>query len=101
VAAVEATTADDEHDPEGATIAYERQQLAALLEQARRDRRDLELALVRMDEGSYGRCERCGGPIAAERLEARPAVRTCIECARGGGPRPGSGGSAGQAGTAR
>ena len=72
---------DDEHDPEGATIAFERAQLAALIDQARSHLAELDDALDRLREGSYGRCERCGRPIAAERLAARPAARTCITCA--------------------
>ena len=82
LAASEASNADDEHDPEGATIAFERQQVAALLEAARRGHHDLERALARLDEGTYGTCETCGRPIAAGRLEARPDARTCIACAR-------------------
>jgi RNA polymerase-binding transcription factor DksA len=72
---------DDEHDPEGATIAFERSQVESLLSQARRHLADLERAVERLDEGTYGTCERCGGPIAPERLVARPAARTCITCA--------------------
>ena len=72
---------DDEHDPEGATIAFERAQLAALLGQAEQHLADLDQAVRRLDQGSYGRCERCGRPIAAARLAARPAARTCIRCA--------------------
>ena len=82
VAASRASNADDEHDPEGATIAFERQQIAALLDQARRRLADVEAALARRDAGGYGSCESCGGPIAPERLAARPAARTCIRCAR-------------------
>ncbi|MCW2684164.1 MAG: Zinc finger, DksA/TraR C4-type [Blastococcus sp.] len=82
VAASKASNADDEHDPEGATIAFERQQVVALLDQARRRLDDVETALVRREEGGYGSCEVCGRPIAAERLAARPAARTCIDCAR-------------------
>jgi DnaK suppressor protein len=82
VAASKASNADDEHDPEGATIAFERQQLAALLEQARRRLADVDAALPRGDAGGYGICESCGRPIAAARLAARPAARTCISCAR-------------------
>lgn len=81
VAASESSNADDEHDPEGATIAFERQQVRALLNQARRTRDDLESALRRLDEGGYGTCERCGGPIGTERLQARPTAPTCIACA--------------------
>ncbi|CAA9279294.1 MAG: hypothetical protein AVDCRST_MAG57-3684 [uncultured Blastococcus sp.] len=82
VAASRASNADDEHDPEGATIAFERQQLVALLDQARRRLEDVESALARRAEGVYGRCQTCGRPIAPERLAARPAARTCIDCAR-------------------
>jgi RNA polymerase-binding protein DksA len=82
VAASQSSNADDEHDPEGATIAFERQQVVALLEQARRRLSDVDAALVRRDAGEYGICETCGRPIAAERLAARPAARTCIDCAR-------------------
>lgn len=73
---------DDEHDPEGATIAFERQQVVALLEQARHRLADVDAALARRETGNYGICEQCGRPIGAERLAARPWVRTCIECAR-------------------
>jgi RNA polymerase-binding protein DksA len=82
VAASRSSNADDEHDPEGATIAFERQQVAALLEQARRRLADVEAAVRAVESGTYGRCEACGRPIAAERLAARPTARTCIDCAR-------------------
>ncbi len=82
VAASRASNADDEHDPEGATIAFERQQVAALLESAQRRLADVDAALARRAAGGYGACEDCGRPIAPERLAARPAARTCIECAR-------------------
>jgi DnaK suppressor protein len=42
----------------------------------------LERALEKLDEGSYGRCDRCGGPIAPGRLEAAPESVLCIDCAR-------------------
>jgi RNA polymerase-binding protein DksA len=82
VEASASSNADDEHDPEGATIAFERQQTAALLEQARRRLAEIDAALARRDAGAYGVCETCGRPIGAERLAARPAARTCIDCAR-------------------
>ena len=81
VAASRASNADDEHDPEGATIAFERQQVAALLEQARRRLADVEAAVRAVEAGIYGVCETCGRPIGAERLAARPTARTCIDCA--------------------
>ncbi|MBB3085374.1 TraR/DksA family transcriptional regulator [Geodermatophilus sabuli] len=82
VAASRSSNADDEHDPEGATIAFERQQVAALLDAARRRLADVDAALARRETGDYGTCEDCGRPIAPERLAARPAARTCIDCAR-------------------
>jgi DnaK suppressor protein len=82
VEASASSNADDEHDPEGATIAFERQQTAALLEQARRRLADIDAALARRETGNYGVCEGCGRAIGAERLAARPAARTCIDCAR-------------------
>jgi DnaK suppressor protein len=81
VAASADSNADDEHDPEGATIAFERQQVAALLEQARRTRADVEHALALHASGQGGWCENCGAAIGEERLEARPTARTCISCA--------------------
>jgi RNA polymerase-binding transcription factor DksA len=72
---------DDEHDPEGATIAFERAQTASLLEQARARLADMDQAIRSIEAGIYGICEDCGQPISAERLAARPAARTCIGCA--------------------
>ena len=77
--------ADDEHDPEGATIAFERAQVAALLAQAEAHLTASTEALHRLDAGGYGTCERCGAAIARERLLARPTARTCITCAAAGG----------------
>ena len=82
VAASRASNADDEHDPEGTTIAFERQQVVALLEQARLRLADVEAAIRNVESGIYGICETCGRPIAPERLAARPSARTCIDCAR-------------------
>jgi DnaK suppressor protein len=73
---------DDEHDPEGATIAFERQQVDAIRAQAVGRLIDLDHALEQLAAGHYGVCESCGRPIAADRLAARPAARTCIACAR-------------------
>jgi DnaK suppressor protein len=74
---------DDEHDPEGATLAFERQHAAALLEAAREQVAAIDAALERLAEGRYGVCDRCGRPIGEDRLAARPTARTCIECASG------------------
>lgn len=91
VAAAESSNADDEHDPEGATIAWEREQLAATLARAVETRTELDAALAALAAGSYGVCERCGRRIDPARLEALPRTRTCITCAAGSGSsRPGS-----------
>jgi DnaK suppressor protein len=72
---------DDEHDPEGATIAFERQHVAALLSQAREHLTEIDAAIRKLAEGSYGRCERCAQDIGAARLAARPVATTCMNCA--------------------
>jgi len=84
VAAADTANSDDEHDPEGATIAFERQHVAALIAHARARLREVDDALERLAEGRYGRCVRCGKAIGRERLVARPAASLCIECAAGG-----------------
>lgn len=81
VDASEASNADDEHDPEGATIGFERAQLSALIAQTRTRVEDLDRAREQMSSGSYGVCEQCAGPIGGERLAARPSARRCIACA--------------------
>lgn len=81
VAASRDDNADDEHDPEGATIAFERAQIAAVIRQVAAEVEEVEAALARVDAGSYGVCERCGDRITAGRLEARPTARTCFRCA--------------------
>jgi DnaK suppressor protein len=86
VAGSAGSNGDDEHDPEGSTVAFERAQVGALLREARAYLGDLERALVRLEAGDYWTCESCGGPIAPERLAARPATRACIGCAGSAGP---------------
>lgn len=81
VAASRDSNADDEHDPEGATIAFERAQVAALVVQVQGHLNEVEAAVQRLEGGTYGFCGRCGRPIAKARLLARPAARTCISCA--------------------
>ena len=72
---------DDEHDPEGTTIAFERQQVVALLRQATADREALLLARDRIEQPGYGVCEHCKGFIGLERLLALPSAARCISCA--------------------
>ncbi|WP_261167255.1 TraR/DksA family transcriptional regulator [Microbacterium sp. Marseille-Q6965] len=76
-----AATADDEHDPEGGTLAEEWSRLAGLDAQAATELSDVEDALARLDAGTYGSCARCGRPIPVERLRARPSASLCVRCA--------------------
>jgi RNA polymerase-binding transcription factor DksA len=72
---------DDEHDPEGSTVAFERARVAALLADAESHLLDLDRALAKLAAGTYSLCEVCGQEIPQGRLEALPATRTCIGCA--------------------
>ena len=81
IESADTTGTDDEHDPEGATIAFERQHVAALLGQAREQLTQIDAAIGRLADGSYGRCERCGQDIGAARLAARPVASMCMSCA--------------------
>lgn len=82
VAASVDSNADDEHDPEGTTLAFERSQLSTLIDQAHTTLKALDRADARLAEGSYGVCTSCGEPIAPARLAARPTADSCIGCAR-------------------
>ncbi|MCT9625345.1 DnaK suppressor protein [Arthrobacter sp. SORGH_AS 212] len=75
---------DDEHDPEGATIAFELSQASALLNQSSAGLDQVEAALDRIAAGTYGSCAVCGRPIAEGRLEARPWTPYCIDHAAAG-----------------
>ena len=81
VAASRDTNADDEHDPEGATIAFERAQVDAMARRSRHHLDEVAAAIRRLDLGTYGRCDVCGAPIPADRLAARPTARGCVDCA--------------------
>ncbi|BCW71250.1 TraR/DksA C4-type zinc finger protein [Arthrobacter sp. NicSoilB8] len=74
---------DDEHDPEGATIAFELSQASALLEQSRAGLAHIDAALSRIENGTYGLCDVCGAVIPDGRLEARPWTPYCLQHASG------------------
>jgi len=59
----------------------ERSELLAQIDQARTRVQQLDEALARMDDGTYGICSSCGNPIQPERLEVRPLSVTCVDCA--------------------
>jgi len=81
VEAAELTSTDDEHDPEGATIAYERAQAIALLRQAIGDLDALAVVRAGLVSGEDVSCTDCGRPVGLERLAALPTARRCIGCA--------------------
>ena len=82
LAAADADPADDEHDPDGSGgVAYERQQLVALLRAAETELAALDLAADRVASGTYDVCATCGGPIGIERLDALPTTTACVRCA--------------------
>lgn len=74
------TNADDEHDPEGATIAFERSQVETLTRQTEQHLVEVAAAEARLADGTYGVCTTCGAAIAEERLEVRPSALTCVSC---------------------
>jgi DnaK suppressor protein len=74
------SNADDEHDPEGATIAFERSQIDTLIRQTEGHLLEIDRALSRLGDETYGICQSCGGAIPAARLDARPTARTCVSC---------------------
>jgi DnaK suppressor protein len=82
-AARQDSNVDDEHDPEGATIAFELSQASALLEQSTAGLAQIDAALARIAAGRYGVCEVCGEEIAEGRLEARPWTPYCIRDSSG------------------
>jgi DnaK suppressor protein len=75
------SASDDEHDPEGPTLAFERSQASAILAQSVQHLAEIDGALVRLDEGTYGTCTTCGSAIAIGRLQVRPQSPLCINCA--------------------
>ena len=72
---------DDEHDPDGATTGYERAKTTAMLQQARLRLVEIDQAIERTTDGSYGRCNHCGSAIGEERLDAIPTTTRCAACA--------------------
>jgi DnaK suppressor protein len=65
-----------------ANTAYTREFFFELGNGDRRLLRDVVSALQKIDDGSFGACERCGEPIADRRLDALPFARYCIDCQR-------------------
>lgn len=69
----------DQHTADLGTETFERERDLSVLEQIEAELADVEHALARLDEGTYGTCEACGQPIPDDRLEALPATRFCVK----------------------
>lgn len=76
-----ATNADDEHDPEGSTLAADWSRIAGLRSEAVAQLEEVDHALARIDAGAYGTCVRCGRHIPVGRLRVRPWAERCVDCA--------------------
>jgi RNA polymerase-binding transcription factor DksA len=77
----EASLAFDGGFADSSQVTAERGELDALAGSLTDSLQEVEDALTKLDDGSYGRCESCGAEIAEARLEAKPAARLCITCA--------------------
>ncbi len=71
----------DDGFADSSQVTAERGEMEALAVSLSDTLSEIEDALRKFDAGTYGRCERCGEPIADARLEAKPAARLCIVCA--------------------
>jgi RNA polymerase-binding transcription factor DksA len=71
----------DENFADSAQVAAEQGENRALATTLREQLADVDRALDRLDQGTYGRCTNCNEPIAPERLAAMPATARCIRCA--------------------
>jgi RNA polymerase-binding transcription factor DksA len=68
----------DEGFADSGQVAAEQGENKVLAAQLRAELDDVERALAKLDDGTYGRCEMCGDVIAEARLEVMPATRFCI-----------------------
>jgi len=69
----------DQHSADIATETFEREKDESILEQVQGELNDIDHALARIENGTYGTCEACGKPIGDARLEAVPTARFCVE----------------------
>ena len=69
----------DQHQADIGSETFEREKDMSVLEQVEAELSDIEHALKRLDDGTYGTCEACGKKISDERLEALPAARFCLD----------------------
>ena len=72
----------DNHPGDFASVTFDREMDYTLEENEGRLLKDIDAALVRIDNGTFGICQSCGKPIDPERLEALPYTTQCIDCKR-------------------
>ena len=75
----EEITFQDNHPGDVATATFDREMAESLEENSERVLAEIDAALRRIEDGTYGICERCGKPIGEERLEALPWATLCID----------------------
>ncbi len=71
----------DQNFADSSQVTAERGEVEALAGNLRESLNDVEAALVKLDNGTFGDCEGCGRPIPPARLEAKPTAKLCMECA--------------------
>ena len=74
----------DEESGEGDSMNVERERDLALSAQAMASVEEIDRALSKIEQGTYGVCEKCGEPIPRERLKALPHASLCVRCKSGG-----------------
>ena len=75
----EELTVIDQHPADVGSEVFERQKDISIAQQFETELEEIEAALARIEDGSYGTCEVCGKPVGTERLEAIPQARFCID----------------------
>lgn len=74
------SAAGDQHLADHASEMIDREVDESLEENAEQLVRDIDRALEKIDDGTYGTCERCGREIPEERLDAVPYATLCVAC---------------------
>lgn len=69
----------DEHPADLGSEVFERSKDLSIIDDLESQLADVDRALRRIDDGTYGTCEACGRPVGKERLAARPAARFCLD----------------------
>jgi DnaK suppressor protein len=76
------SAAGDQHLADHASEMLDREVDESLEENAEQLVHEIDVALARLDDGTYGTCGRCGQPIPEERLDAVPYATLCVPCKR-------------------